>query len=120
MYLSQIRMRWWLGPLKLAVALLCWTFLRTGWTEVQEIIYLARGASLRQVKIGGGDSSVGTLAHLQARSEQWRRGIEAFQRSPMLGVGFGITSRREEFWALDSFEVLKEEQGSSLHFSQRG
>ena len=51
---------------------------------------------------------------LQARAGQWRRGIEAFQRSPLLGEGFGITSRREESWALDSFEGLKKEQGSSL------
>ena len=51
---------------------------------------------------------------LTARTEQWKLGIEAFQENPILGVGFGITSSREEAWSLDSFETLRVEQGSSL------
>lgn len=51
---------------------------------------------------------------LTARAEQWRLGITAFQESPLLGSGFGITSNREETWSLDSFETLKNEQGSSF------
>ncbi len=51
---------------------------------------------------------------LTARTEQWKLGIEAFQQSPLLGVGFGITSRREEAWSLESFETLRVEQGSSF------
>jgi O-antigen ligase len=51
---------------------------------------------------------------MAARTEQWRRGIEAFQQSPLLGAGFGVTSLREEAWSLESFETLRAEQGSSL------
>lgn len=51
---------------------------------------------------------------VEARVEQWRRGYEAFVENPLLGAGFGITSRREESWTLDTFRALKREQGSSV------
>ena len=51
---------------------------------------------------------------VEARTEQWRRGYEAFVENPLLGAGFGITSRHEESWTLDTFTALKREQGSSV------
>ena len=48
---------------------------------------------------------------VETRVAQWRLGYDAFVENPLLGVGFGITSRREESWTLDSFSGLKREQG---------
>lgn len=51
---------------------------------------------------------------LAARSQQWQLGYQSFLERPLLGGGYGVTAAREDEWALDNFQYLKIEQGSSL------